>query len=63
MKEIISRDKKVRLYNVNLDLSNDKIKIIRRELIFASENLQRSDLIFRAKALIRSLFKRLKNLR
>ena len=63
MRKTISRDEKARSYDADLDLSNDKMNTIRRKFTFASEDLQRSNLIFRAKALIKSSFKRLKNSR
>ena len=63
MKEATSRDKKAILCDVNLDLNDDKMNIIRREFTFASENLQRLNLIFRTKILIKLSLKRLKNSR
>ena len=46
MKEIISRDKKVKLCNINLDLSDNEINTIRKEFTFASKDLQRLNLNF-----------------
>ena len=42
----ISRDKKARLYDVNLDLNDDKMNTTQRKLTFILKDLQRLDLIF-----------------
>ena len=63
MKDATSCDKKARSRNNDFELSNDKMNTIRRNFIFASKDLQRLNLIFRTKILIKSSFKRLKNSR
>ena len=63
MKETTSRDEKMKSRDADLNLSDDKINTIRKEFTFISEDLQRSDLIFRTKALIKLSFKRSKNSR
>ena len=62
MKKAISRNEKAKLRNADFNLRNDEMNTIRRKFIFASENLQRLNLFFRTKALIKSSFKRLKNI-
>ena len=62
MKEATSRDEKARSRDADFNLSDDEMNTIQRKFTLTSKDLQRLNLIFRTKALIRSLFKRLKNL-
>ena len=46
MKKATSCNKKARLRDVDLNLSDNEMNIIRKKFIFALKDLQRSDLIF-----------------
>ena len=63
MKKKTLRNKKMKSCDADLNLSDDEMNTIQREFSFTSKDLQRLNLIFRVKTLIRLSFERLKNLR